>query len=184
VTETIYYLTGRGGQLNTGLGEGLLDRGVSLAGREMSGDFMKLAFQAQLDLISRDLQDSFWHEKAKVIAVSYGAYLLLHVLADLARFPGHILLLSPVLGGFTDAKTMRDFSPPRSKRLMELSGNSDFPNPVKMEVHVGDQDWQSPSQMVIDFCNTVECEHTLVKGKGHELGKGYVGSVLDKWLLS
>ena len=146
--------------------------------------FMKLAFQAQLDLISRDLQDSFWHENAKVIAVSYGAYLLLHVLADLAPFPGHILLLSPVLGGFTDAKTMRDFSPPRSKRLMELSGNSDFPNPVKMEVHVGDQDWQSPSQMVIDFCNTVECEHTIVKGKGHELGKGYVGSVIDKWLLS
>ena len=65
MTETIYYLTGRGGQLNTGVGEGLLDRGVSLAGREMSGDFMKLAFQAQLDLISRDLQDGFWHERQR-----------------------------------------------------------------------------------------------------------------------
>ena len=53
-----------------------------------------------------------------------------------------------------------------------------------MEVHVGDQDWQSPSQMVIDFCDAVKCEHTIVEGKGHELGKEYVGSVLDKWLLS
>ena len=39
------------------------------------------------------------------------------------------------------------------------------------------------SKITLSFY-TVECEHTIVKGKGHELGKGYVGSVIDKWLLS
>jgi len=82
MTDTIYYLTGRGGQLNTGVGSGLLDRGFTLRGREMSGKFDTLSIQNQIDLISQDLQDGFWQKESKVIAVSYGAYLLLQALSD------------------------------------------------------------------------------------------------------
>ena len=99
ITETVYYLTGRGGQLKSGVGKGALDRGVSLAGRAMSGQFERLEFQSQVDLISQDLQDSFWQKDSKLIAVSYGAYLLLHALSDKPPFLGSILLLSPVMGG-------------------------------------------------------------------------------------
>ena len=59
MTDTVYYLTGRGGQLKAGVGKGILERGVGLAGRAMSGQFERLEFQSQIDLISQDLQDSF-----------------------------------------------------------------------------------------------------------------------------
>jgi len=182
MTDTVYYLTGRGGQLKAGVGKGVLDRRVSLAGRAMSGQFEKLEFQSQVDLISQDLQESFWQEDSKLIAVSYGAYLLLHALSDKTPFPGSILLLSPVMGGVFDAESMYYFSPPRPKKLAELSGSSKFPKPSNIETHVGENDCQSSVQMIIDFSIAVEGKYTIVKDKGHTLGKEYVGSILDSWL--
>ena len=67
----VYYLPGRGGELTTGLGQGLLARGVSVVGRETRGSFLKLTFQQQLDAIKSDLLDQFWHEEAKLVSVSY-----------------------------------------------------------------------------------------------------------------
>ena len=37
--QTIYYLLKFGGQLATGLGQGLMDRGFDLTGRDTRGDF-------------------------------------------------------------------------------------------------------------------------------------------------
>jgi hypothetical protein len=37
--KTVYYLPGYGGQLGTGLGRALMDRGFDVAGRETRGDF-------------------------------------------------------------------------------------------------------------------------------------------------
>jgi len=129
MTDTIYYLTGRGGQLNTGVGSGLLDRGFTLRGREMSGKFDTLSIQNQIDLISQDLQDGFWQKESKVIAVSYGAYLLLQALSDHEPYHGSILLLSPVLGGVSSRESMRYFSPPRSDKLQRLIDEEAFPKP-------------------------------------------------------
>ena len=182
MTDTVYYLTGRGGQLKAGVGRGILDRGVGLAGRAMSGQFERLEFQSQVDLISQDLQDSFWQKDSKLIAVSYGAYLLLHALSDKSPFPGSILLLSPVMGGVIDAEAMRYFSPPRPEKLMELIKSNKFPKPSKIETHTGETDWQSPAQAIVDFSIAVEGNYTIVKGKGHALGKEHVGPVLDRWL--
>jgi transposase InsO family protein len=39
--STVYYLPGYGGQLATGLGQGLIDRGFHVAGRETRDDFLK-----------------------------------------------------------------------------------------------------------------------------------------------
>ena len=63
--RTIYYLPGAGGQIHTGLGQGLLDCGFDLAGRETRGDFKLLPFQDKIDLIARDLQSGFWTEDAR-----------------------------------------------------------------------------------------------------------------------
>jgi len=182
VTDTIYYLTGRGGQLNKGLGEAILERGYKLSGREMSGAFAQLPFQNQLDLITKDLQDGFWHRNAKVIAVSYGAYLLLHALTELEPYVGSVLLLSPVLGGVTNGSTMRYFSPPRADKLMRLVEGGAFPVPNKIEIHVGDSDWQSPYQRAVKFTEAVGGGCKVVPDTGHQLGKDYVASVLDEWL--
>ena len=182
MTDTIYYLTGRGGQLNKGLGEAILERGYKLSGREMSGGFDKLTFQNQVDLITQDLQDGFWSKEAKVVAVSYGAYLLLHALADLEPYVGSILLLSPVLGGVADGKRVHFFSPPRADKLMRLIEEDAFPIPNKIEIHVGENDWQCPYQRAEQFAEAMDGECFVVTKVGHQLGEGYVSPVLDKWL--
>jgi hypothetical protein len=77
---------------------------------------------------------------------------------------------------------MHYFSPPRPKKLAELIENNKFPKPSKIETHTGENDWQSPAKMIIDFSIAVEGSYTIVKDKGHALGKEYVGPVLDRWL--
>lgn len=61
--RTVYYLPGYGGQLATGLGQGLTDRGFKVTGRETRRDFRTLPFVEQAHTIRRDLQDHFWHER-------------------------------------------------------------------------------------------------------------------------
>ena len=46
--NTVYYLPGMGGHLNTGLGKGINDRGFQIVGRETLGEFQKYSFQDKL----------------------------------------------------------------------------------------------------------------------------------------
>ena len=182
MTNTIYYLTGRGGQLDKGVGQGLLNRGYKLSGREASGKFDTLSIQNQIDLITQDLQGSFWHKDAKVIAVSYGAYLLLHALSELEPYQGSILLLSPVLGGVCGGESMHYFSPPRSDKLINMIDNESFPKPRKIEIHVGDKDWQSPYERAMKFAEAFGGHCHVLPDTGHQLGEQYVSPVLNEWL--
>jgi len=136
--NTVYYLPGRGGRVATGLGEGILDLGCKLKGRETPWSFEGLTFTEQLELITQDLRADFWTENAKVVAVSYGAYLLLNALSEHKPFPGSILILSPILGQVTGGESMRHYSPPRPSRIIELAKAGLFPPPKHIELHVGD----------------------------------------------
>jgi hypothetical protein len=180
--RTIYYLPGAGGQIQTGIGQGLLDRGFDITGRETRGEFKNLEFRQQIDLVANDLQSGFWTDDAKVICNSFGAYLFLHAQAGLDPFPGHLLLLSPIVGHFVNEDRMMGFVPPRSRRLMELAASGDFPMPKKAEIHVGEQDWQSHPDAVRRFGEATGIPVTFVPNRGHALGKDYVGKLLDQWL--
>lgn len=89
------------GRLAAGLGEELMQRGWGVAGRETVGDFRALRFGEQVVAVADDLEDHFWREDARVVAVSFGAYLFLHAQAQLPAFPGRALLLSPIVGEAT-----------------------------------------------------------------------------------
>ena len=178
----VYYLPGRGGEITTGLGQGLLDRGFSVTGRETRGAFLKLTFQQQLDAICSDLQGEFWHEEANLIAVSYGCYLFLHAQLCMPPFPGRVLLLSPVLGGAFASEVGVGFIPPRSDQLGQAALRREFPAFNKAEIHVGSEDWQSNPDAVRSFGERASIPVTVVGGKGHMLGVDYVGSLLDRWL--
>ncbi len=180
--NSVYYLPGRGGEITSGLGQGLLDRGCSIAGRETRGAFLKLTFQQQLDTICKDLQDDFWSADAKLVAVSYGCYLFLHAQRCMSAFPGRVLLLSPVLGRAFASSVGVGFIPPRSDQLIEAAMNQEFPTLDKAEIHVGSEDWQSNPTAVRAFGEHASIPVTVVEGKGHMLGVDYVGSLLDRWL--
>jgi len=180
--KIIYYLPGRDGKVATGLGKGLLDLGFGLEGRETPGSFKNLSFSEQLDLITNDLQSNYWSDDAKVVAVSYGCYLLLHALSALEPYPGSILLISPVLGGVINKGTLRYYSPARPNKLMGLAEKRLFPTPNHIEIHVGDNDWQCPSERIIKFAESVSGDYTVVPNTGHDLGKAYVTPILAQWL--
>jgi hypothetical protein len=49
-------------------GEALTARGLAVSGCETVGDFARLSFQEQIELVAQDLKTDFWHEDSRVIA--------------------------------------------------------------------------------------------------------------------
>lgn len=179
---SIYYLPGHGGRLGTGLGEGLLNRGFDVAGRETVGEFKDLPFNEQVALVAQDLTSLYWHEENRVVANSFGAYLFLHAQAQIAPYIGRVLLLSPIIGEFSNDDTRMSFIPPRAGRLLELAASGSYPVPAQCEIHVGEQDWQSNPSRVIELAGHLGLDVTVVPNAGHMLGKNYVAGILDRWL--
>lgn len=180
--RTIYYLPGHGGQLATGLGQGLMDRGFDVTGRETRGDFCALPFDEQLQIIVDDLKSHFWHSQAQVVCNSFGSYLFLHAQTLMPSFIGRVLLLSPIVGEFTSEQTRTSYSPPRPDRLKNLAESGQFNAPANCEIHVGEEDWQSIPANVQAFGRLTGISVTVVPEAGHDLGKAYVGPLLDRWL--
>jgi len=180
--KSVYYLPGANGRLETGLGEGLASRGFRVWGRATVGDFKKLSFQEQVDVIARDLQGPLWHPEARVVANSYGGYLFLHAQLQMPAYIGRVLLLSPILGAFENEERGQYFVPPRADRIMDAMKAGIFNAPNAFEVHVGTNDWQSTPTEVEELGFRTGATVHLADGLGHQLGKEYVSRVLDRWL--
>lgn len=181
-TETIYYLPGANSHLETGLGKGLAARGFTVTGRATIGNFRRIRFQEQIELIASDLQSAFWTAESRVVCNSFGAYLFLHAQTQMPSYVGKVLLLSPILGAFENSERGSIFYPPRADRLMELARADLFPAPRSAEIHVGSDDWQSPPELVKEFGARIRCPVHVTPGRGHMLGEDYVGPLLDHWL--
>jgi len=177
----IYYLPGMGGRLNTGLGLALLSRSFTVQGRELTGEFRRLDFGQQIDCVVADLQSIDLEAGGRVIANSFGAYILLHALAQMPPFMGKLLLLSPIVGQFSNAAMQMGFVPPRADRLGEIARARAFPVPKQCEIHVGADDWQSIPANVTEFGSLVDVVVNVVPNAGHSLPKRYVSGVLDLW---
>ena len=178
MTNLIYYLPGWAGHLSTGLGKALMDRGFDVTGRETRGEFKDLSFTDQVETVKEDLLNNVWTEDSRVIANSFGAYLFLHAQASLEPYPGKVLLLSPIVGGFADEETGRFFSPPQEQKLLKLAEAGQFPVPKNCEVHTGSEDWQSHPDAVTKFFGLLGVNAVVAEGRGHSLGEDYVGELL------
>jgi len=159
-----------------------MDRGFDVAGRETRGDFRRLHFDEQIATVGQDLKDHFWHEEAQVICNSFGAYLFLHAQTQMPAFPGRVLLLSPIVGEFTNELARTSFSPPHPTRLKDLAEAGRLVMPCVCEIHVGEEDWQSIPASVQALGRLSAIPVHLVQGAGHDLGKDYVGQLLSRWL--
>ena len=184
MASLIYYLPGWAGRLSTGLGQALMDRGFDVTGRETRGDFKDLSFTDQVETVKEDLLKHFWSEGSCVIANSFGAYLFLHAQASLEPYPGKVLLLSPIVGGFAYDETGRFFSPPQEHKLSKLAEAGQFPVPMNCEVHTGSDDWQSHPDAVTKFFGLLGVDAVIAEGRGHSLGDEYVSSVLVMWFAN
>ncbi|MBC2663765.1 hypothetical protein H7F50_18775 [Novosphingobium flavum] len=179
---TIYYLPGRGGRLDEGLGSALNSRGYQVCGRQTLGEFQRLTFSDQIQAIANDLLSEFWNEDSLVIANSYGAYLFLHAQTVMPLFPGRVLLLSPVLGGSSAPGGGLTFMPPFADRLLELARSGELKVPARCEMHVGEHDWQCQPERVAEFGALLGVPVAIAPNGGHQLEKPYVSRLLDDWL--
>jgi hypothetical protein len=182
LSKTIYLLCGHGGRITNGLGQELSRRGYDVVGRETVGDFKKLDFDQQVAIIAEDLKANFWHQNARVIANSYGAYLFLHAQTMMDAFIGKVMLLSPIVGEFSNEDIRMGFIPPYSKRLFELASSGSYPRLKQCEIHVGSEDWQSNPLNVTAFADLLDISVSVVKDEGHSLPKQYVSAQLDRWI--
>lgn len=183
MADSVYYLPGHGGRLSKGLGEALIGRGFDICGRETVGEFRALRFADQVELVAEDLRTLCWHPHAHVIANSFGAYLFLHAQALLPPFIGKVLLLSPIVGEFSEEGSSIGFIPPRPDRLLKLAQTGSYPTPMHCEIHVGAQDWQSNPDNVLKLAALLHLPVTVVPDAGHMLGKEYLGELLGGWLV-
>ena len=180
--DTVYYLPGMGGHLNTGLGKGIQDRGYKIVGRETLGEFQKYSFQEKIDVVANDLSEHFWYEDAKLIVNSFGAYLFFHAQLQMKPHPGQVLVLSPIIGGSNDYETMMRFYPPRADALVQAATDGVFPCPLNAQIHVGSEDWQSGPAGVVSFGDATGMPVSVVDKQGHMLSVDYVGGLLDEFL--
>ncbi len=160
-----------------------MDRGFEICGRETVGEFRALRFADQVELVAEDLRTLCWNPHAQVIANSFGAYLFLHAQTLLPPFIGRVLLLSPIVGEFSEEGSSIGFIPPRPDRLLKLAQTGSYPTPMHCEIHVGAQDWQSNPDNVLKLAALLDLPVTVVPDAGHMLGKEYVGQLLDVWLM-
>ena len=179
MAETVYYLPGWGGRLNTGLGQALMSRGLDIAGRETRNEFKDLGFTEQVRVIAQDLQTYFWTPDSKVIANSFGGYLFLHAQVQLPPYPGKVVLLSPIVGEFNDEGREMHFVPPQAEKLFDLIALGQMTAPLNAEIHTGELDWQSHPPAVKKLGEALSTPVHVVPGAGHGLPKEYVSRLLD-----
>ena len=183
----IYYVPGRGGRLNAGLGLELSARGYDLIGRQIAGPgprdqsnpFASLSFQQQVEVIQHDLQTHTWTPEALVIGNSFGAYLIAHSILRLGKFPGKCLFLSPVLGAVKTTGML--FKPPKSGNLKESIENRSFPS-IILDIAVGSKDEHFLPAIAEKLDQITIGKITIVDGEGHRLSFETVRAILDRWL--
>ena len=180
--NAVYLLPGRGNRLRD-LGDPVTRLGFDVYGRELVPPWARLGFAEQIGLIQRDLAAAFWNADARLIGHSYGAYLLLHALADMDPFPGRILLFAPVLGAALDAQRLYLSRPPRADKLMQLAQNHEFPIPHSLELHTGALDPGCDPALATRWSSLIPgARLVLVPDQGHQLAADYVQRVLAHFL--
>ena len=101
-----------------------------------------------------------------------------------AVFSGPCAFLSPIVGEFTNMQARTSFSSPRPARLNVLAQKKQFPVPNQCEIQVGAEHWQSNPENVLVFHQLTGIPVIVVPQGHHDLGKAYVGPLLDRWLRS
>lgn len=182
MSQRVYYLPGRGGHLNQGLGAALQSKGLQIVGSELPGGADAGGFATHVDAVAADLQREHWHRESLVLANSFGAYLLLHALAQLPLFVGNVLLLSPILGMVFRKDAPGGFVPPRARKILAMVEAGTFPVPRRCEIHVGSQDWQSDPERALAIGLKIGAKVNVVPDQGHILERGYVLAVIDSWI--
>jgi predicted alpha/beta hydrolase family esterase len=182
MTQSVYIIPGRGNGLSE-IGNIVSRFGFNVVGREILPPFSSMRFSEQLVMIKENLI-TFWTADAFLIGHSYGAYLLLHSLAETKPFPGKILLFSPVLGAAPAKNGMYLSQPPRAKKLLQMAEENQFPFPDYLEIHIGENDDGCAPELAMKFISFhPKSKLFIVKQQGHQLNSEYMNRALFQFFV-
>ena len=142
----VLYITGRGGSLNKGLAAYLANSVQGFEGIAVDTLFLKRRPLEQVEFIRQKMVED---TTRLVIANSYGAYLVLHALAQIEDFiPENVLLLSPLLGVGRAQGGFYMNIPPLLKRLEEAFSVEAVMRPTSIKFLIGELDKQISTDQV------------------------------------
>lgn len=142
----VLYITGRGGSLNKGLAAYLASSVKGFEGVAVDTQFLKKRPLEQVEFIRQKMVKD---PARLVIANSYGAYLVLHALAQIEDLtPENVLLLSPLLGVGRGQGGFYMNIPPLLSRLEEAFATGALTRPKSIKFLVGELDQQINSEQV------------------------------------
>ena len=178
--KSIFYITGRGGNFTTGLGEYLATKTDELDGLSISTNFLRKEFEIQLEVISKLLLRTTT-KSSTVIANSYGAYLLMHVLLSRKVELSNLILISPILGSCYSAN--RFFKPPFSQHLNTLMSRTGSHLPEKTTIIWGAEDEsidQNGLKKLAYQCTDIQL--IQIAAQKHHIDKQILAKTLDRIL--
>lgn len=173
--NSICYITGRYGAIETGLGEYLATLADEVFGVSLSRELMAEPPLDQVAAVARAL-DRAEAERSPVIANSYGAYLTLQAMIGRGRLRTKVLLLSPVLGRIVTST--RISIPPLVNRL-EQALESGKCAAEWLEMHIGEEDEGFDAERFVSVSRKLKSNLTVTcPGERHSMTKKQVARLI------
>ena len=183
--QRIIYITGRGGDAGKGLGAYLKTIDPHRIGLSVNSIFLSLPFEQQISTI-HDLLVRFDGPSTRIIANSYGAYLLTSSLIDKPAIASQVLLLSPLLGLTLEEEEEQMFysRPPNQRSWSEALEQGRMNKPSYLEVCAGESDGGACSPtVVLEFSELIKADQVqLIPEQGHQLTSTVVQLVVGLFL--
>ena len=177
---SLLYITGRNGHFQCGLGEYLNSLTGNFSGISLDPVFLRQSFDEQVAVIQTAIESSAEH---KIVANSYGGYLLMHALIGQAEVEHDILLLSPVLGKAISLESMSVSRPPGANRLLEALEQGRIAKPRHLEIHTGEVDHSCCPLLAAKFAESIPADRfELISGQGHMIDRPIVKGIIDDFI--
>ena len=177
---SILYITGRNGHYQHGLGEYLNSLTGNFSGISLDPVFLRQPFNDQVAKIQTAIDAATDH---KIVANSYGGYLLMHALIDQTEVEHDILLLSPVLGKAISLESMSFSRPPGANRLLEALEQGRIAKSRHMEIHTGEVDHSCCPLLAAKFAQGIPADRfELIPGQGHMIDRPIVQGIIDDFI--
>ena len=178
IVKPIYYVTGRMGSMSHGFGAHLASLGRPYAGRELDADFFKMRHEEQVETILNDLRE---FKDSLITANSYGAFLILCVLANEAINLSHCFFMSPVTGATFISG--RYFRPAGAKGVESAINDCDFKGTIEsLRVIVGELDEQCVPERCCKMSKALGGQTLLVPNDGHQIDPDIIRCEFSKFL--
>jgi len=176
------YISGLGGDANKGLGGYLKMVDPNRIGLSVNNTFLNLSFLEQVAVV-RNLIDEFDSPGTRIIANSYGTYLVLQALIAAPQYQSRIMLLSPAIGGAINRKSMMYVRQPSTNRFEQAMANKTISKPEYIELHIGAKDAAYDKEQIAKLDVALDFDQLQVyANEAHNMDKKLVQKLVHKFL--